>query len=138
MPRRRVQHRFEGILEEKHCSTCDEWKVLKEFSKHKITWDGLESRCKVCRSIADEKRRRKLGMKPRRTEHRFQGDLEQKHCLTCDQWKVLKEFNKHKHNWDGLESRCKGCKAVAHKKQVSTEFGRERVRTQQRKHKKNE
>ena len=117
MPRPRVQHRFQGDLEEKHCSTCDEWKVLKEFSKNKKKWDDLRSICKVCDNIAAEKKRRKLGIKPRSfAEHRFQGALEEKRCLGCDDWKVLKEFSKNKRSWDDLDSRCKGCLNIAAKK----------------------
>ena len=133
-PRRLAEHRFEGALEEKHCLTCDEWKVLKEFSKDKRAWDGLQSSCKGCTKIAQEKRRRELGIKPKALpKHRFQGDLEEKQCSKCDEWKVLKEFNKDKTRWDCLESRCKGCKAIAHKNQMSTEHGRERIRAQGRK-----
>ena len=132
MPRPRA-HRFKGTLEEKRCSGCDEWKVLKEFNKNKKSWDGLRSRCKICDNIAKNKWRRKLGMKPQRTEHRFEGALEKKHCLGCDQWKVLKEFGKNKKASDGLTSRCKGCAATAYKKKVSTELGRERVRAHGRK-----
>ena len=94
MPR---PHRFQGTLEEKKCSGCDDWKLLKAFSKDKRASDGLRSQCKVCKNIANEKYRRKLGIKPRLlAEHRFQGGLEEKHCLKCDEWKVLKEFNKQK------------------------------------------
>ena len=134
MPNRRVQHRFQGDLEEKKCSKCDEWKVLNAFCKDKQKWDGLESRCKVCRNIAKEQQRRKLGIKARSlAEHRFQGVLEEKHCLGCDEWKVLKEFNKDKKTWDGLISRCKGCRAIAFKKIMSTELGKEQKRAQCRK-----
>ena len=131
----RVQHRFQGDLEEKYCSRCDEWKVLKEFGKNKRSWDGLRIKCKVCRNITDKKQRRKLGIKPRLlAEHRFQGDLEEKHCLKCDEWKVLKEFYKHKKKSDGLTSRCKVCAMTAYKKRVSTQLNRERLRAQQRKY----
>ena len=58
MPRVRAQHRFQGALEEKQCSGCDQWKVLTEFGKDKSKWDGLENRCKVCHNTANEKRRR--------------------------------------------------------------------------------
>jgi hypothetical protein len=134
MPRPRVQHRFEGFLEEKHCLKCDEWKVLKEFGKHKRSWDGLTSRCKGCNLIAEEKKRRKLGIKPKAlAEHRFEGVLEEKHCLGCDDWKVLKEFSKNKKTWDGLQGHCKVCTAIAYKKQMSTQLGRERVRAKGRK-----
>ncbi len=135
MPRPRVQHRFQGALEEKHCSGCDQWKVLKKFSKNKASWDGLVLRCKVCNVISLKKWRRKLGMKPRsRVQHRFQGALEEKKCSKCDEWKVLKEFYKDKKSWDGLCCMCKGCKLIARKKMMSTELNRERVRAQQRKY----
>jgi len=139
MPKPRVQHRFKGILEEKHCSGCDDWKLLKEFSKNKRSWDGLQSSCKVCQNIAKNKWRRKLGIKPRllaehrssycRAKHRFKGEEEEKHCSGCDEWKMLKEFYKCK---DGLQSHCKVCKAIAHKKKMRTEYGRELVRSQTR------
>ena len=133
MPRR-VQHRFQGTLEEKYCSTCDDWKALKEFSKSKKISDGLQSNCKVCQNIAKEKQRRELGIKPRLlAEHRFQGALEEKHCLVCDEWKVLKEFHKNKRTWDGLKSRCKVCMAIANKTWKNTELNRERVRAYGRK-----
>ena len=115
-PRSTVQHRFESILEEKHCSTCDEWKVLEEFHKAKQTWDGLQSQCKGCKKIEQKKRRRKLGIKPKRTEHRFEGALEEKHCSTCGEWKLLKEFSKNKRLWDGLHFRCRVCDVIDKKK----------------------
>ena len=134
MPKHRFQHRFQDGIEKKHCLGCDEFKVLKEFHKDKRAWDGLRSSCKVCQNIAQEKRRRKLGMKPRRlAEHRFEGAFEEKKCLTCDEWKVLKEFYKNKRSSDGLESRCKGCRAIAFNKIMSTELGRERLQAQGRK-----
>jgi len=134
MPRARAQHRFQGDLEGKKCLGCDEWKALEEFPKNKRTWDGLQSQCKVCKKNAYEKRRRKLGIKPRSlAEHRFQGALEEKHCLKCNEWKALKEFFKDKQKWDGLTSRCKVCEVTAYKKRMSTEHGRERVRAQGRK-----
>ena len=133
MPKARP-HRFQGTLEEKRCSGCDEWKVLKEFNKKKASWDGLHSRCKGCKNIAQKKHRRKLGIKPRLlAEHRFQGDSEEKHCLVCDKWKVLKEFYKNKRSSDGLESRCKVCTVTIYKKQMNTELGRERSRAHGRK-----
>ena len=68
-----------------------------------------------------------------RAQHRFQGDLEEKKCSKCDEWKVLKEFHKRKATSDGLVSRCKGCRTVSRKKQMSTEQRRERRRAQARK-----
>lgn len=45
----RKKHRFENNIEEKHCSDCDKWKQLFEYSPHKRTWDKLNSICKQCR-----------------------------------------------------------------------------------------
>jgi hypothetical protein len=132
-PRSLAEHRFEGALEEKHCLKCDEWKVLKEFNKHKKASDGLQSHCKKCNVISLEKYRRKLGMKPQRTEHQFENKIEKKQCTVCDQWKVLKKFFKQEERWDGLETRCKVCHNIAYKKKMSTDHGRKRRRAQVRK-----
>lgn len=35
----------------KKCSECGETKSLEAFHKHKISRDGLKSKCKVCRSV---------------------------------------------------------------------------------------
>ncbi len=138
MPRPRVQHRFKGALEEKQCSTCKTWKVLKKFNKCKKKWDGLKSRCKVCHNVAYRKERQKLGLKKRLlAEHRFEGALEKKHCLVCDEWKLLKEFNIYKRSPDGLKSQCRICSAIAHKKIMSTEHGRKRLRAKYRKRRRN-
>ena len=39
----------------KVCSTCNESKLLTEFSKHSTTRDGLSSNCKKCRSKSSSK-----------------------------------------------------------------------------------
>jgi len=141
----RAQHRFQGALEEKYCSKCDEWKVLKEFHKQKDKWDGLGSRCKVCRMIKGknerEKKRQELGKKPRAfAKHRFLNGAKQKYCPWCDTWKYVKEFGKYKRASDGLKTKCKVCQGIVYKKyrrkQMSTEFGRERIRARGRKHNK--
>ena len=129
-----AKHRFEGALEEKHCLKCDKWKVLKEFNRNKTASDGFQNHCKRCNEISREKRRQKLGIKARLlAKHRFQGALEEKHCLVCNEWKVLKEFSKQKKSWDGFQSNCKECKRITHQKKMSTELNRQRKRAQQRK-----
>ena len=52
-------HEWSGEKDEseKHCSKCDEWKVLNEFHKDKRKSDGLDSWCKVCKAIARERER---------------------------------------------------------------------------------
>lgn len=45
----------------------------------------------------------------RRKEHKFDNDIELKHCGKCDSWKTLVNFNKLKSSWDGLRHQCKDC-----------------------------
>ena len=46
---------------------------------------------------------------PKRKEHLIENDIEKKHCPTCDQWKILVEFNTQKSSWDGLGRMCRNC-----------------------------
>lgn len=45
---KRKEHRFIDEIEQKHCSNCDNWKALAEFSLNKGYWDGHNSNCKEC------------------------------------------------------------------------------------------
>lgn len=45
----RKKHSFINNIEVKHCSSCDKFKELHEYSPHKRTWDKLNSICKQCR-----------------------------------------------------------------------------------------
>lgn len=48
---KRKEHRFDNLGNElKHCSGCEEWLPIENFSKNKTTWDKLQSNCKICLS----------------------------------------------------------------------------------------
>jgi hypothetical protein len=48
-------HRFEGGVEQKQCSICDEWKDLSNFNKNAKSWDMLHCLCRTCASEAHKK-----------------------------------------------------------------------------------
>jgi len=54
----RIEHRITGDIEYKYCGVCDEWKVLGDFWKNSVKWDGLRSNCKKCENN-NSKRTRK-------------------------------------------------------------------------------
>lgn len=43
----RKEHKFFDNIEKKHCPTCDEWKLLNDFTKQSSSWDKL---CRMCRN----------------------------------------------------------------------------------------
>ena len=50
MPAKRKHHEIIQNIGHKHCGKCDKWKVLNQFGKYKLKWDGLHTVCKVCRN----------------------------------------------------------------------------------------
>lgn len=42
----------------KQCSQCKDWKPVSEFHKEKAKPLGLQSRCKFCKKIEGEERRK--------------------------------------------------------------------------------
>jgi hypothetical protein len=44
-----------------------------------------------------------------RKEHKTENGVETKHCPTCDDWKILSDFNKQTSSWDSLARMCRIC-----------------------------
>jgi len=53
-------------VEMKFCHKCSTDKSLKEFSKHKISKDGLQTACKACRKIFREKNKECISLGQKR------------------------------------------------------------------------
>lgn len=49
-------------IEKKHCPTCDNWKILNEFTKQSSSWDNL---CRMCRQCMKEYKRNKRKNDPK-------------------------------------------------------------------------
>jgi hypothetical protein len=81
----------------KFCTKCCEYKVLHDFSKRKLSKDGLDLWCKPCKSRYEKGKS-------------FTADYTgSKSCTTCKIEKPKIEFHRDHRISDGLESRCKPC-----------------------------
>ena len=56
------EHKIFDNIEKKHCPTCDDWKILTDFTKQTSSWDKL---CRMCRScmISYKKNKRETDSK---------------------------------------------------------------------------
>jgi 5-methylcytosine-specific restriction endonuclease McrA len=91
----------------KQCSTCKEIKPTSEFNKDSGSKDGLQSKCKSCKSAYARERRERIKLKNAdRTEL-----PETKRCYSCGETKAGSEFYRHSGQADGLNSQCKSCDA---------------------------
>lgn len=52
--RPRIPHEIRNEVEYKHCSKCDEWYPLTNFTKDRYKWDGLNGWCKHCNKKYDD------------------------------------------------------------------------------------
>ena len=89
----------------KRCSLCKEVKNSSEFPKNKGLLSGLSSWCRPCESIKTKERYDRL---------RGRAVIEtpiQKRCPKCKKIRKCNDFYKDKTSVDGLDTRCKECKA---------------------------
>ena len=94
----------------KQCTKCEVTKISAEFSKRKVSPDGLHNRCKRCDSVDNIDNRRKytrrnmLAGPPDRTGT--------KKCQDCGETKQKTEFSASSDCLDGLQKRCKPCSST--------------------------
>jgi len=84
----------------KQCYKCKEWKDESQFTKDNHKKDGLDHRCRNCRSILWSLQH------PKKVKSLVKG---KKQCSKCKELKDYSEFNKEKGNLDGLNYRCRAC-----------------------------
>jgi ribosomal protein L32E len=91
----------------KQCTGCKEIKTKSEFYKHPKGKDGLQPKCRACQSAYQRERieRNKLKNADRAEFPEF------KRCCSCGVTKPGDEFGRNSYQTDGLEGRCKSCKA---------------------------
>ena len=100
----------------KYCTKCNQSKALTEFGKRSKSRDGLESRCKVCRSARNKKWYQNNVEEIIAGASKWQQNNTEKYCKECNKCKALTAFYKHSGHRDGLASRCKVCKNASSKK----------------------
>lgn len=96
---------------QKKCSNCSEIKLPDQFPRHKVSSDGLGSRCRKCHNAAAVDRKRKLASTIRVSE---------KKCAECEKIKPADLFIKSKSERDGLSSYCKHCQAMRQRRRYAT------------------
>jgi 5-methylcytosine-specific restriction endonuclease McrA len=94
----------------KQCTKCKETKSRSEFYKDKTKKDGLDSRCKPCKSEYQQERAKNLVHQTPDT----------KQCTKCKEIKAASEFHNHKIGKDGLKSRCKLCTSKCERERTKT------------------
>jgi len=124
----KATHHWRDGIEGKVCWKCKKWKTLDGFHRNRSRADGLQDKCKECRSRP-----------PQKTAHKWQDGVEGKVCGTCREWKPLKRFFRHRDHWDGISTTCKACGAArlmqweAANPEKKAEYGR-RHRERHREH----
>lgn len=70
-----------------------------------------------------------------RKHHKFENEVETKHCSRCNRFKTLDNFVKFRRTWDGLFNFCKSCvkKKRKYPKRLSQEQWKESYRTRNEK-----
>ena len=90
----------------KKCFVCGIEKSIEHFYKSGSNLDGLDGRCKHCRSFLYNSRKRRS---PCISSEYI------KECVVCKKKKVAEHFYKNLNNLDGLYSTCKSCVSVINK-----------------------
>jgi hypothetical protein len=85
---KRKEHQVIDGIEKKHCSCCDKWKSLDEYSNHKGTWDKKATLCKIC--FRDKMRERRAKNPPKK--------------LSAEEWKQSYVNRKEKMRQGVIES----------------------------------
>jgi len=96
----------------KCCTKCSEYKALQDFTKRKLSKDGLDLWCKPCKAQYEKSKS-------------FVPDyIGNKSCTSCKIDKPRVEFHRDHRKYDGLESRCKPCNDKrARKNELSRYYG---------------
>lgn len=91
----------------KTCSRCGEAKSIDNFSKNKLTRDGLESRCRSCKAELYQARKNGLSeWYKQRTNARHQDN---KWCCACNNILPLSSFGTRSSLKDGKRGTCLLC-----------------------------
>ena len=96
----------------KVCTKYNQIKPLKEYRKNKLTSDGLQSSCKLCKSIIDKRYR---DNNKQINANKIYNENDVKTCSKCKQSKLITENNKDRTKSSGLHWCCKSCESIVTK-----------------------
>jgi 5-methylcytosine-specific restriction endonuclease McrA len=89
----------------KTCSKCGEWKLFSEFWRHAGGKHGYDAACKDCK----DSRRVAIRAEARKVTALLERGL--KRCSVCKSVREISDFNRDRTKNNGLESRCRMCRA---------------------------
>ncbi|CAM5568578.1 recombination endonuclease VII [Streptomyces spiroverticillatus] len=92
----------------KKCSRCQQMLSRDAFARNKASRDGLQAYCRKCWAEYYQERQAARGKIVRQKVEVPEG---YKFCRTCEQIKPHSEWCRNRTAPDGLDSRCKSCKA---------------------------
>ena len=108
------------VTQYKECKSCNVVFNLSRFNKCKLTKDGREGTCRVCRQENREKNAR---------ARMLSGIIKtEKHCSKCKKILLINDFSKDKSRDDGFSAICKMCKSETYKEYSKNPNARESAR----------
>ncbi len=105
----REQAKRDKAIEKKTCKDCGQEKDVSHFWTHKKTQDGLDPRCKECKTEQQRQRRKNKTSKKRNIPRPQSHYTRYKVCARCQSIKRFTEFNINRKSSDGVSSWCKEC-----------------------------
>lgn len=87
----------------KTCNKCQQTKPLDNYYRHAKTADGYRGECKVC------------GRESNSAYYLSRDNpvsVDRKKCYRCRRTYLAKNFSRHSKTKDGLDRRCRNCKAI--------------------------
>jgi hypothetical protein len=113
---------------DKICNTCNEVKLISEFTKNKNYKSGVSSLCLKCNNNISKKSRRAKGIKEKVVST---SDGTTKLCLDCKLFLPMESFRKNGKK-NGLHSQCKICQRNKYYKAGASKLNSARYREKYR------
>lgn len=116
-------------IDSKLCYSCEKVVLYENFSKTKVSKDGLSNYCKDCNSDYNKRRRINEGLgirdgRNRRDKELYRiekGEIVALNCGMCRKWMSKENFFKREGlKWGYLVSFCKDCK-----REYGIEYGKD-------------
>ncbi len=91
----------------KQCYKCGLILPSSDFTKRRVTVDGLHAECKCCNNKNLKDMREKNSLR-----ENFVISVKEKNCYLCKTVQPESNFSRHSEKYDGLGSVCKWCESV--------------------------
>jgi len=98
----------------KQCTTCKQFKDVRDFYVDRKSRDGRQTQCKFCKNAAIRLSEYRAGKRRspdliKQDDQPIDPNRSHKICNTCEVLKPLTDFYKESRTRDGYQARCKAC-----------------------------